>query len=488
MLRSHRVGLILCLAVILSIANRANASFQSMQIEVVVGGVDGDTAAQAIQLRMRSDGQGSLYEARLVARDAAGNNPVTIIDFQTAVKNEDLGDRILITSTWFALYTKPTVIPDFTMTNVIPSSYLTAGSLTYEQKSNDAVLWRLCWGGSNYTGPTTGSTVNDADGDFGPPFPNALPSTLDRALRFQNTASAFSNDNAADYVTTSTAATLINNLGLPFGVDSTQDCSSSSTPDADSDGIRDDCDICTDTDADGFGDPGFSANACHEDNCPNMNNYSQTDADGDGIGDGCDTCTDSDNDGFGNPGFPANTCPDDNCPGIPNPNQDDTDNDGLGDACLGCSDIDEDGFGDPGFPNTCPEDNCPLIANADQADADGDGVGDACDICTDTDNDGFGNPGFPANTCRDDNCPDVSNTDQEDADGDGVGDVCDNCPNLENENQVDNDGDGVGDACDDVVDSPQCASCGNGGVLTASLMLFSVSLLRRSKFFHRRKE
>ena len=36
------------------------------------------------------------------------------------------------------------------------------------------------------------------------------------------------------------------------------------------------------------------------------------DFDGDGVSDTCDTCTDSDADGSGNPGFPHNTCPVDN--------------------------------------------------------------------------------------------------------------------------------------------------------------------------------
>jgi len=55
-------------------------------------------------------------------------------------------------------------------------------------------------------------------------------------------------------------------------------------------------------------------------------------ADGDGLGDACDPCTDTDRDGFGDPGFPANTCPPDNCPTIGNPGQVDSDHDGRGDA------------------------------------------------------------------------------------------------------------------------------------------------------------
>ena len=81
----------------------------------------------------------------------------------------------------------------------------------------------------------------------------------------------------------------------------------------------------SDSDHDGFGD------LC--DNCPAAANYDQADTDGDGIGDACDQCTDTDGDGWGNPGFAANTCPLDNCPDVFNIWQEDSDGDGVGDAC-----------------------------------------------------------------------------------------------------------------------------------------------------------
>ncbi len=178
--------------------------------------------------------------------------------------------------------------------------------------------------------------------------------------------------------------------------------------DADHDGRGDACDPCTDTDGDGFGNPGYPANTCPLDNCPLVANANQLDADHDGIGDACDPCTDTDGDGFGDPGYPANTCPVDNCPTVPNPGQSDTDHDGIGDSCDSCTDTDGDGFGDPGYPaNTCPVDNCPTVPNPGQSDTDHDGIGDACDPCTDTDGDGFGAPGYPANTCATD-CDDTN--------------------------------------------------------------------------------
>ncbi|PWB68091.1 hypothetical protein C3F09_12295 [candidate division GN15 bacterium] len=82
----------------------------------------------------------------------------------------------------------------------------------------------------------------------------------------------------------------------------------------------------TDGDADGWGDE------C--DNCPGAANPDQLDADLDGAGDACDDCSDSDGDGFGNPGIPASICPADNCPTVNNPTQADANGDGIGDACC----------------------------------------------------------------------------------------------------------------------------------------------------------
>jgi len=74
------------------------------------------------------------------------------------------------------------------------------------------------------------------------------------------------------------------------------------------------------------------------DNCPQVYNPDQADADSDGIGDVCDDCTDTDGDGFGNPGYAANTCTEDNCPDVYNPDQTDSDSDGIGDSCDVCPD------------------------------------------------------------------------------------------------------------------------------------------------------
>ncbi|HJQ98172.1 MAG TPA: thrombospondin type 3 repeat-containing protein, partial [Candidatus Polarisedimenticolaceae bacterium] len=81
-----------------------------------------------------------------------------------------------------------------------------------------------------------------------------------------------------------------------------------------------------------------------------MSNANQLDADGDAFGDACDVCTDTDADGFGNPGYAANTCAVDNCPFVSNANQADVDADAAGDVCDNCPTVTNpgqaDGFGD----------------------------------------------------------------------------------------------------------------------------------------------
>jgi hypothetical protein len=113
------------------------------------------------------------------------------------------------------------------------------------------------------------------------------------------------------------------------------------------------CPVAPGGDADGDG-----IGIC--DNCPGAFNPSQDDSDFDAVGDACDPCTDTDADGFGNPGFPngcavdlcpffpgPNLDPDgdgratecDNCPAVANPTQTDADFDAAGDACDSCPHI-----------------------------------------------------------------------------------------------------------------------------------------------------
>jgi hypothetical protein len=188
----------------------AGATFHLMQIERVIGGVDGSTAVQAVQLRMRASLQNLVSSARLVVRDAAGANPVLLIDFATNVSNSAAGDRVLVATSAFAGATSPSLTPDFILTNPIPASYLPAGTLTYEDNVG-TILWRLSWGGASYTGLGTGALTNDANGDFSPPFAGPLPSSSGKALLFQSSASALSTTNASDYALTTGPASFTNN-------------------------------------------------------------------------------------------------------------------------------------------------------------------------------------------------------------------------------------------------------------------------------------
>ncbi len=188
------------------------ASFIFMQIEQVVGGVNGDTSAQAIQLRMRFPGANNVEFARMRAWDAAGANPITLIDFTTSAPKGNIGDRILVTSPGFASYTDAAANSDFTLTNLIPASYLEAGRITYEG-DDGTVYWLLSFGGTNYTGSTLGSSVNDPDGDFGPALSGSIPFGGLTAVAFQGGALDMSNSNFADYALTAGGAVFTNNEG-----------------------------------------------------------------------------------------------------------------------------------------------------------------------------------------------------------------------------------------------------------------------------------
>lgn len=194
------------------------ASLHLMQIEQLIGGVYGDANAQAIQLRMRSSGENQVSAGRIRAWDATGANPVLIVDMGTNVSGSALGSRILIASSGFLALTSPAGSADFLMTNVIPPSYLAAGSLTYENDAGNTIYWRISWGGANYTGPTSGASTNDTDGEFGPALDSALPTADARAVLFRNSAGAKSTSNLGDYNPTPIAAQFTNNAGATFTV------------------------------------------------------------------------------------------------------------------------------------------------------------------------------------------------------------------------------------------------------------------------------
>ena len=120
---------------VLTLKPAAYATFHLMQIEQIIGSVAGDTTAQAIQLRMRSltDDQNFVSNARLVVLDAAGLNPITVVDYgQPMSRIGAVGYHVLLASANFPSHTTPTTVPDFTMANLIPASYFAAGSLLLE--------------------------------------------------------------------------------------------------------------------------------------------------------------------------------------------------------------------------------------------------------------------------------------------------------------------------------------------------------------------
>lgn len=190
-------------------------AFHFMQIEQIIGGVNGDTTAQAIQLRMRANNQNTLSSARLSTVNAAGANQVVLQNLTTNVAVGQTGRRVLIATPNFANYTDVPLVADFVMTP-IPVSYLAAGQVRFTNNNGGVIYWSLSWGGSGFTGSTTGNATNDSDGNFGPPVNIALPTESLQALQFTGAANALSTNNLADYALTAGAATFTNNAGTSF--------------------------------------------------------------------------------------------------------------------------------------------------------------------------------------------------------------------------------------------------------------------------------
>mgnify|MGYP001344828828 FL=1 len=195
----------------------AGANHHVMQIQLVIGGVHGDTTAQAIQLRQRFAGQNIISSGRIKAFDANGLNPITIIDFTTNVPNAAGGDTILVCTSSFLSKTNPATVADFVMTNPIPVAYLNAGKITFEADAG-TVWWSLAYGGASYLGSNLLNVANDADGNAAPAFGTPIPTSSNKALQYNGAASGASTTNAANYVLTANAAVVTNNARLSFTV------------------------------------------------------------------------------------------------------------------------------------------------------------------------------------------------------------------------------------------------------------------------------
>src|SRR5437879_13225619 len=116
-MKSKLINYLITLSAVFALQPAAYATFHLMQIEQVIGSVDGDTTAQAIQLRMRAAGQNFVSGGKLVVFDAAGLNPITVLDVASDVTNGRVGDHVLIASANFSSHTTPPANPDFTIAN-----------------------------------------------------------------------------------------------------------------------------------------------------------------------------------------------------------------------------------------------------------------------------------------------------------------------------------------------------------------------------------
>ena len=159
-----------------TVCRQADAAFHFMQIEQVIGGVNGDTTAQAIQLRMRNAvSQAAVAVTRIRAWDAAGANPVVVMDMPSNVANGGLGVRILLATAAFANYTNVPLVSDFTITNPIPASYLAAGRLTFEIDSGALVYWSLAWGALDTRAPMPAPWTTMRTETLAPPLLELCP-------------------------------------------------------------------------------------------------------------------------------------------------------------------------------------------------------------------------------------------------------------------------------------------------------------------------
>ena len=209
--------MLLALIGIAALVPAADAAEHLMQIEQAIGGVEGNTAAQAIQLRMRSAGQSVVGITRVVALDANGANPVVVCDLNATVPISTGGSRILLTTAAFNSLTDIPTVSDFTMALPIPASYLAAGSITFQNDAGTLLYWRLSWGGGSYVGPCAGlQTVNFPDGNNCPPIAVALPSAGLNCPRFFGPPAAGGTTNLADYVVSDSASVWVNNAGNMF--------------------------------------------------------------------------------------------------------------------------------------------------------------------------------------------------------------------------------------------------------------------------------
>jgi hypothetical protein len=192
----------------LLLAATAHASFHIMQIEQVIGGVGGDTNAQAIQLRMRSSFQNQMQLSRINVRDASGANPILVVDMTHPVANSNTGDRVLIASAGMA--SDLALTPDFVMTNLDTPELPRRGEPHLRGRRRHDLLAREL-GRCRLLGHGRGEHHQRRRRQRESGVRRGAPSSTSQALQFPGTSGAPSTNNAADYALTVGAATFTNN-------------------------------------------------------------------------------------------------------------------------------------------------------------------------------------------------------------------------------------------------------------------------------------
>ena len=222
----------------------------------------------------------------------------------------------------------------------------------------------------------------------------------------------------------------------------------------------DSSDLCSDTSACNYADASNAA-CITPTGCQTCTNTDGTggvtvlDSDGDGECDGTDLCSDTNACNYADPGNAicitptgCQTCA--NTDGTGGTNANDSDGDGVCDSSDLCSDTNACNYADPGNAICITPSGCQTCTNSDGTggvdtnDSDGDGECDSTDNCSDTSACNYADPGNAAcitptgcETCT--NTDGTGGTDANDSDGDGVCNDIDNCSDTSACNYADTD-------------------------------------------------
>ena len=166
---------VIALVVALAQGNSAYASFHCMRIHAVMGGANGNTGIQYVELRMNAGGQ-TLVNGHVLRFYNAGGSMTGSFTIPAPVSNGATGASILIGTS--GLQAAAGVTPDFVMpSNVIaPSGKVTfAEGFDNCQFGGPSVVDSVAYG-STYTGGV----------DYGSKFPSNLPTGGAQALTLNN--------------------------------------------------------------------------------------------------------------------------------------------------------------------------------------------------------------------------------------------------------------------------------------------------------------